>query len=104
MLKDAKYRAKRKGLPFTLDEDSFEVPDVCPVLGTPLRIGGGPHSPSLDRIVPEIGYIPCNVLVVSQRVNQIKQNATPAELEEIAGFYREYIEIWINNLTGGIDE
>jgi hypothetical protein len=69
------------------------VVDACPVLGITLdyvRTGRGLHdnSPTLDRIVNERGYVPGNVLVVSFKVNRMKQNATVEELETVARFYR----------------
>jgi hypothetical protein len=48
------------------------------------------NSPSLDRIVPEKGYVRDNVLVVSYRANRIKNDATISELQQIAAFYKTY--------------
>lgn len=96
MLKDAKYRACQKDLPFSLSIEDLFIPARCPVLGVPLRFRGGPHAPSLDRIVPELGYVPGNVLVVCQRVNAIKADATIAELERVAAFYRTHADVWVD--------
>lgn len=84
-LSRAKYRAKRRGIEFTLE--TVEVPDVCPVLGIPLRFSAGRYTantPSLDRIDPSRGYTPDNVRVISMRANEIKHNATPEELMRVA--------------------
>ena len=86
MLTAAKKRAKDKGLPFTICEADIAVPAVCPVLGMPIIVNGGGHndnSPSLDRIVNELGYTPDNVRVISWRANRIKGNATPDELFKV---------------------
>jgi hypothetical protein len=39
------------------------------------------NSPSLDKIIPSLGYVRGNVQVISQRANSIKRDATLAELE-----------------------
>lgn len=83
----AKYRAKRLGLPFTIAKEDIVIPDKCPVLGTVLnRSPGGfcnPHVGTLDRIIPELGYTPGNVWVISWRANQLKSNGTLQELEAV---------------------
>ena len=50
----AKYRAKRKGWEFTLQQEDIIIPETCPLLGIPLichRGQGGQqgNSPSIDR-------------------------------------------------------
>jgi hypothetical protein len=87
----ARQRAKLKKLPFNLDSTDITVPEYCPVLGLKLL----PHekiradnSPSLDRLIPALGYIKGNVRVISQRANQIKTNATIAEVEKVLAYMR----------------
>lgn len=90
MLKSAQYRAEQEGLPFNLDESDVVVPSHCPVLGIPLQRcrgrGFNPNSPSLDKIVPELGYVKGNVRVISLRANALKKDATPAELRAVADY------------------
>jgi hypothetical protein len=88
LLYNARQRAKRKGLPFTITEHDIVVPAVCPVLGLPLvshRTGKGfqSNSPTLDRICPVKGYIPGNVRVISFRANLLKNDADPSELRAV---------------------
>ena len=50
----------------TITKDDIVIPSHCPVLGIPLfqtlgKKGGGDHSPSLDKVRPELGYVPGNV-------------------------------------------
>ena len=95
MLGNAKYRAKRDALPFAITIDDIVIPDVCPILFIPLafaegRGGGGPGSPTLDRIHNHRGYVPGNVIVVSNRANRIKSDATLGELNAISTFYNRY--------------
>lgn len=83
MIQGAKTRAKKVGVPFNLEAIDVTIPDVCPVLGIPLVKGVGghsPNSPSLDRIVPELGYVKGNVAVISNRANTIKNDANPEEI------------------------
>jgi hypothetical protein len=82
----AKYRAKQKGLDFTIEQKDITIPDVCPLLGIPLVCHRGKgsqkgNSPSLDRIDPTKGYIKGNVWVISNRANTLKNDATLQELE-----------------------
>lgn len=89
LLRGARQRAKRFGLPFDLSAQDVIVPTHCPVLGLRLECGRGTHhaaSPTLDRIVPALGYVKGNVAVISLRANMIKSDATAQELERIAAW------------------
>lgn len=91
MLRYTKVRAKKKGVPFALTTQDVQMPTHCPILGIELcTTNKGLHadnSPSLDRIVPALGYVPGNVIVISWRANRIKCDASLAELQLIAKFY-----------------
>ena len=79
-----------KDLPFDLDLLDVEIPDICPVLGIPLQPqenGRGWNTPTLDRIVPEKGYVKGNVVVVSWRANWLKSSATMEEIAMLHAFY-----------------
>ena len=52
---------------------------------------GKDASPSIDRIIPTLGYVRGNVIVVSLKANRIKNDATPDELMEVARFYKELL-------------
>lgn len=69
------------------------IPSHCPILGIPLfkgKSGGEANSPSLDRIEPELGYVPGNIVVISNRANRLKSDATIDELRAIASFYATF--------------
>ena len=83
----AKARAKRKNVPFAITVDAIVIPTICPVLGEPLQIGDHDWAPSLDRIDPAKGYTPGNVIVVSNKANRIKSDATPDELRRVAAYF-----------------
>lgn len=92
LLDNARIRAKRYGIPIAITWRDIEIPDVCPVLGIPLKVNKrsmGRDSPSLDRIIPSLGYVPGNILVVSMRANQIKTDANPEEILRVAMFYSQ---------------
>lgn len=87
ILMNAKRRASQDGLPFNIDIDDVVVPDLCPALGIPLAVGPGKihaSSPSLDKIVPSLGYVKGNVVVVSMLANRIKTNATSEQVAAVA--------------------
>ena len=92
MLTAAKGSAARSNLPFNIEFNDIVIPSVCPVLGIPLFFTDGKrtdNTPSLDKIVPELGYVKGNVLVISWKANKLKSNGTAEEHRLIA----EYILI-----------
>jgi len=87
MLRSAKLRAKKHNIACTITEKDIVTPKTCPLLGLELKRGTGkqqPNSPSLDRIVPALGYIPGNVWVISHRANELKRDASASELQTLA--------------------
>ena len=95
---NAKRRARKKNIPFTLTFDQIVWPSHCPVLGVELDYtlgtkGSGvcKNSPSLDRIIPSLGYVPGNVVVVCSFVNTVKNCATVDQLKKVAAFYEQLI-------------
>lgn len=79
-------RAKSREVAFSLPRGSVVVPPTCPALGIviELRRNRSACSPSLDRIVPELGYVPGNVRVISDRANRLKSDRSLAELRHLA--------------------
>jgi hypothetical protein len=91
----SKGRAKREGVPHAITFTDLLplATGACPVLGIPLaysRTTGVIHdaSPTVDKMKPELGYVPGNIVVVSFRANAIKRNATLKELEAVLQFYQ----------------
>jgi hypothetical protein len=87
--------ALQKGIVFNLTlSDLYPLPTTCPVLGIPLsysgNIGASDNAMAIDRIDPTKGYVKGNIVMVSQRANRIKNDATPAELRKIADFYAQF--------------
>ncbi len=82
----AKRRARDTGCAFTIKHTDIVIPERCPVLDIPLIKGTGriiDNSPSLDKLIPELGYVPGNIAVISNRANIIKSNANSEELRRV---------------------
>src|SRR5208282_3476922 len=97
-----KRRAEKKNRPFTISVSDITIPEVCPVLGISLdcirdkpwkKSGPRPNSPSIDCIKPELGYVPGNIAVISNKANSIKQNATAVEIRKVAAWLDKYEQI-----------
>lgn len=90
----AKHRAEENGIEFDLVPEDIVIPAVCPVLGTPIVLGGGrnaPNAPSIDRFDNSKGYTKDNIRIISYRANGLKSNATLAEMEKVLEYMRGQI-------------
>jgi len=88
-VKAAAERAKEKNLNFNITAeymlDIYPKNEVCPVFGTKMEWLGYPEtSPSIDRIVPQLGYIVGNVAWISKKANTLKLDRSPQVLRKIA--------------------
>lgn len=89
MFYDARKRAQLLGLPFSIEPEQIVIPSYCPVLGIALQSRGPrDNRPSLGRIIPDRGYVPTNIRVISFRANRIKSDASATELRAVL----EYVE------------
>lgn len=83
-----RQQVKDLEIAWTIGPHDLEWPETCPLLGIPLNYTKGQgrtdNSPSIDRIVPHLGYIPGNVIVISWRANRIKNNGNSKELRAIS--------------------
>jgi hypothetical protein len=82
-----KFRAKKNGVPFSITAEDIPIPALCPVFGVPFVFNteAHPRSPSVDRIRPELGYVPGNVRVITRRANAIKSDSSSsAEILAVA--------------------
>lgn len=89
LIKKARHRAKEAGVPFNITTTDLTMPLACPLLGIWLQSNHGgkrttAYSPTIDRIVPNLGYVPGNVRVISHQANVMKNNATPEQLRLFA--------------------
>ena len=89
LVNNAKARAKHFAIPFEITVKDAEIPPMCPICGTELRRAThlkADHSPSIDRIVPALGYVPGNICVICNRCNTIKSNGTLEDHLRIAAY------------------
>jgi|DEB0MinimDraft_12_1074336.scaffolds.fasta_scaffold02147_4 hypothetical protein len=109
MQKLAERRANKKNIRFELTAEDIEnvwpEDNYCPALRIPLKIKpkrkNDPNylkttsnSPTLDRIIPELGYIPGNIVVVSMKANMIMSSARPSEVIKVGKWFDEkYYEV-----------
>jgi ribosomal protein L37AE/L43A len=91
----AKIRAKKQNVPFNITRqdliDMFPADNLCPVLKVPFEWGtktNKDHSPSLDRMIPELGYVKGNIKFISYKANRIKNDATIAILENLIKYMK----------------
>jgi len=92
MLKAAKKRADNKNLPFNLSIEDIIIPDVCPILGIKLESGSileRDNSPSLDRIIPDLGYVKGNVKIISFKANSLKRDGNISDFEKIILYIKQ---------------
>ena len=82
LYKLTKKRAIDNNIPFNILLEDIVLPDFCPIFNIPLFRGEGRsnNSYSLDRILPELGYIKGNVWIISDRANRLKSNMCKEDL------------------------
>ena len=99
ILNSAKGRAKKRQIEFKLSIEDVVVPDICPILGIPIRKQWGgikqtnlerSNQPSLDRIDSNKGYIKGNVVVISYRANILKGGYSSKEHRRVAQFWADF--------------
>lgn len=98
LLSRTKDRAVKQDIEFNITVDDIAIPTTCPMLGIALFFpergtitGKNPNSPSVDRIDPNQGYVKGNVMVISWRANQLKNDSTLEEMEMIVAFRRKQL-------------
>lgn len=99
-----KINAKKNGFPFKITKEYLRsiiqnAPKVCPALGIPMEMsnygkhkGKNANSPSIDKIIPELGYVEGNLLMVTDLANRIKTNATPEQIIKVGEFYKKLLK------------
>lgn len=90
MVYRSRVRAKKKGIDHSISLEDVVYTERCPVLDIPLNWFSQKYaqddSPSLDRVIPERGYIKGNVIIISNKANRIKQNATSEEILKVGSW------------------
>lgn len=99
MCTSAKQRAQKKDIPFDITPADIIVPTHCPILGIPIVLDADKlpeaGSPSLDRLIPELGYVVGNINVISHRANLLKSDATLEESQRVTAWLEFRIDtVW----------
>lgn len=85
----ARRRAQQLGVPFSIEVTDIIIPQVCPVFKTPFEKNTH-FAASLDRFIPEMGYVPGNVYVISKKANMMKSNGTLTEMEMLLEWMKSH--------------
>ena len=94
LVNSARRRAAQEGYAFNISESDLIIPEYCPILGTKLELqkaNNNLNAPSIDKIVPSLGYIVGNVRVISRKANMMKLNCSFDELKVFAKNIIQYI-------------
>jgi bacterioferritin-associated ferredoxin len=95
MFRAARSRAKKDNIPFDLTIEYLHAiaTENCPVTNKPMdwdkEESSSLNRPSLDKIIPELGYVQGNVAIISYRMNTKKNNLLEAELIQLL----QYIQL-----------
>jgi len=79
---------------FNIDREDIKIPDVCPLLGTPLTVlnarkgGSLINRASVDRIDNNLGYVKGNIRVISARANILKNSIDLALAEKLVAYIK----------------
>lgn len=87
--RNARYRARKNNLEFTIKVSDIKIPKICPVLGIEITLPDGKRrdsSASVDRIDPTKGYTPSNTVVISWRANRMKNRWSLGELRKLVNW------------------
>jgi len=88
-----KSSALKRGIEFDLDLcdlNELSFPITCPILNIPLKYNKGKaqdNSYSIDRRDSSKGYTIDNIVVVSNRANKLKSDATLREMQLLVEYY-----------------
>ena len=90
LFRSAKRRSIEHNLPFDIDlnyiETVWPIDNICPIRKVKLIVGTNQSrndSPSIDRIIPHLGYIKNNIVIMSYLANKTKADASIKELKKI---------------------
>jgi hypothetical protein len=94
--KTAKKRAEKLKIPFNIKISDIIIPECCPLLGIKFNLNvmkkGDLTAPSLDKIIPELGYVQNNIRIISKKANLMKSNASVGELLLFSHNIKKYLK------------
>jgi hypothetical protein len=101
----ARSRALKNDIPFNIEATDVEIPDKCPALGIPLFRGKRhktDNSPTIDKIIPSLGYVKGNIKVISERANRLKDDMSIEEIDRLSAWLRTETLRVKKDLSGGL--
>lgn len=87
MYNRTKFRAKKFNREFSISLEDIVFPTHCPIFGRPFIYGDHDWTYSIDRIDNSKGYIKGNIVIVSNKANRLKNDASIDDLKKIVEFY-----------------
>ena len=96
---NARVRAKKLGVPISITPEDIKrvipLDNRCPITRCLFERAPQfhPNSMSLDRVIPDLGYIQGNICVISQYANRLKMNCTDSDVfRRLAAYLDQFKE------------
>lgn len=88
-------KCKNTGVPIdltlTIDDYIALYTESCHICGKKYDLTNHDLKPTIDKLIPSLGYVRGNINVICTRCNRIKYNASPEELYAIADWIKSKI-------------
>jgi len=91
-----KYKLPKSDIDLEYLHSIYPKDNKCILLNVQMIKGKGfatPSSPTLDRIIPELGYVKGNVMFISHRANIIKYNLTLNEMKLLLSNWKKQMKL-----------
>lgn len=90
LYRSARQRALNNDLIFTITREDIKVPCNCPICDVKMKPsnkgGGSSISPTLDKVIPEKGYVKGNIAVICKLCNSTKGSGSAEIHRKIADY------------------
>lgn len=81
---------KNRKIAYEISPEDIVVPDTCPICESKMQVsttrGGNSRSPTLDKVVPDKGYVKGNVAVICKYCNSLKGAGSAEDHRRIAAY------------------
>lgn len=93
IIRHVKSRCKILNIPFNLTVDDIVMPEFCEITGNKLDYKNFKNSnfATLDRLIPEKGYVKGNVKIISKKMNILKSNGSIKDFQSIIDYIKRHI-------------
>ena len=98
LLNYAKNRAIKSNSPFNLEKGDLKAVSNCPICDVVIDYSrsvkvGLKNSPSIDKVIPSLGYVKGNTAVICLNCNRKKQDNTVEDLQKIINYINSFKEV-----------